>query len=71
MMARKQPKLTGAALQVHKHPYRGDGMVDHRGEDRCGDCGLARGHRVHQLDPVDPAVAETTSRMTGERGVGE
>lgn len=66
-MPKKQTKLSGAALQVHKHPYRGDGVRNHRGEDRCGDCGLAETHRVHRLDPVDPEVAETTSRITGEK----
>lgn len=63
----KKVKLSGAALQVHKHVYRGDGVRDHRGEDRCGDCGLAWTHRVHQLDPVDPAAVEVQQRITGER----
>lgn len=68
MAAKKRPKLTGAAIQLPKHLYRGDGIKDHRGEDRCRDCGLGRGHRVHELEPVDPEVAEATHRITGERG---
>lgn len=67
-MAGKQLRVEGAARTVHKHPYRPDGIWDHRGEDRCEDCGLARVHRVHQLEPVDPEVAETSQRITGERG---
>lgn len=70
-MAKKKDELIGAALQVRKHPYRGDGVRDHRGEDRCEDCGLAKGHRVHRLERVDPEVAQTTSRITGEREAGE
>ena len=66
-MARKQSKVTGAALHVRKHPYVGDGIRDHRGEDRCAECGLGRGHRVHALEPVDPQVAETSRRIVGER----
>lgn len=66
-MPKKKVELSGAALQVHKHLYRGDGTRDHRGEDRCADCGLAQTHRVHQLDPVDPEVAETSQRIVGER----
>jgi hypothetical protein len=67
-MPKKKAKVEGAALTVHKHLYQGDGIPDHRGEDRCGTCGLDEAHRVHQLEPVDPAAAELGQRITGERG---
>jgi len=69
-MPKKKVELAGAALQVHKHPYRGDGTRDHRGDDRCADCGLAQGHRVHQLEPVHPDAAEVSRRIVGEREDG-
>lgn len=67
-MAKKQPKKTGAVLNIHKHLYQGDGIPDHTGEDRCELEGLRRDHPVHQLDPVDPDVAEVGRRITGEEG---
>lgn len=66
-MASRRGRRQGAVLSVHKHPYRGDGVADHRGEDRCADCGLPKAHAVHRLEPVAPEVAETTERITGER----
>jgi hypothetical protein len=67
MAAKRKPLVSGAALHVHKHVYVGDGVRDHRDRDRCRDCGLDVDHRVHQLEPVDPEVAEATGRITGER----
>lgn len=73
-MATKKPKKSGAVLHVHKHPYVGDGVTDHRGHDRCADCGLDEGHAVHQPDPVDPSIVaaalERDAEILGEREVG-
>lgn len=67
MATKKVGPKRGAVLRVRKHLYRPDGIPDHRGEDRCEDCGLGRGHAVHDLEPVDPEVGEVSHRMTGER----
>lgn len=67
-MAKKKARRSGAVLRVPKHLYQGDGIPDHRGEDRCEVCGLGRRHAVHQLEPVDPEVGEVSQRITGERG---
>lgn len=63
-------KARGCGRKV-RYDNRAAGVRDHRGEDRCGDCGLPETHRVHRLERVDPEVAETTSRITGERAAGE
>lgn len=66
-MARRKQTSTGAVRIVRRHPYQGDGQPDHRGRDRCGDCGLGVEHAVHRLEPVDPDVVEASHRITGER----
>jgi hypothetical protein len=66
-MTRRKAKAVGAVTRVGTHPYRPDGIPDVFGQDRCEDCGLDQTHRVHELATVDPAVAETTRRITGER----
>lgn len=48
------------------HTYRGDGIPDHHGEDRCLDCRLGRRHPVHVLPLVDPDVAQVQQRILGE-----
>lgn len=67
MATKRQPRLRGARVQLPRHLYLGDGVPDHRGDDRCRDCGLRRGHVVHELEPVDPDTAEAGRRITGER----
>ena len=65
MARRKEPRKAGAVLRVAKHPYLGDGVPDHTGEDRCQLDGLRRSHPVHQLEPVDEDTAELERRIAG------
>jgi len=48
------------------HPYIPDGVPDHRGDQRCADCGLPESNRSHWL-PETPAEAKAID----ERRVGE
>jgi hypothetical protein len=68
-MSRKEPERSPLLTQVAKHRYRPDGVPDHRGEERCDDCGLGRGHPLHEPVEVDPETAEVGRRITGEREV--
>jgi hypothetical protein len=51
----------------HTHPYIGDGIEDHRGEDRCTDCGFPRRHKLHTLPKTADAVTKQEARRLGER----
>lgn len=50
-----------------RHVYTADPDVpaDHRGDVPCV-CGAARRSDLHDLPPVDPAVAEAEARRLGE-----
>jgi hypothetical protein len=46
------------------HPYIGDGIKDHRGEDRCanGNCARPRSNPVHDLPPAPPQQQQHRER---------
>lgn len=48
------------------HPYAGDGIHDHRGDDRCAVCGLPRDREVHELPPTEADVRAAEARRVGE-----
>lgn len=49
---------------VSLHPYRDDGVPDHRGQGRCTQCGLPAGNRAHRLpERTDDERAEEARRM--------
>ena len=56
------------ALPVHH--YHGDGIADHRGDDRCCDCGLPRRRECHDLPDTPGDLIEEEARRQGEN-VGE
>jgi hypothetical protein len=63
--------------KLDPHDHKGDGIPDHRGEDRCLTCKLGPRHEIHQpeakaeaiakrLPPVPQHVRDETARRLGE-----
>lgn len=48
------------------HLYVGDGIYDHKGQDRCVTCGLPKDRDVHELPPTEPDVRAVEARRVGE-----
>jgi hypothetical protein len=59
--------FTSRSRDRARHPYTADPdtPADHRGEVPCV-CGARRGSDLHDLPPVDPAVAEAEAARLGE-----
>ena len=51
---------------IQRHPYRGDGIADHRRLDRCRDCGCRKDKPWHQMPAVDGEVAAVEARKLGD-----
>jgi len=51
---------------VQHHPYVGDGRPDHRGQDRCADCGMPKTNQRHDLPAVPNNVRDAEARRLGE-----
>jgi hypothetical protein len=49
-----------------QHSYIGDGIPDHRGDDRCVTCQRPRRHPDHDLPPASEAQAAHRERI-GDR----
>jgi len=47
------------------HVYQGDGVLDHKREDRCVVCRMPRGKEWHDLPPTPEG--DVSDRITGER----
>ena len=48
------------------HDYHGDGIADHRGHDRCSDCGLPRVRDCHDVPDTPGELIEEEARRQGE-----
>jgi hypothetical protein len=48
------------------HVYVDDGVVDHRGEGRCRDCGLPKANRSHRLPARTDDERAAEARRIGE-----
>jgi DNA (cytosine-5)-methyltransferase 1 len=53
------------------HPFASDAIGDHRGDSRCGVCGLPASNRLHQLPERDDDERAIEARKVGEGRGGQ